>query len=292
MLSFIKKGCAVLLVLLVACMAAKAEVNVQSFDSSIVINEAGVAVYAAKALDSIVDNHPMLVNQHRVLREFRHFYYDDTFDFYIILLLLLAFGAMRFGNPRYFQHLLRAFRSPSLSVQQLKDQLEKAVLPNLAMNLLFAASLGIYIYFAFKVFLPQRYGLYPPSLLISIIIGSLVLLYGAKYAVMMFSGWVFNLKSVVGHYMYNVMLINKVMSIAILPFIILLAFANSTIAIPATIVSLALIGVLLINRYIRSWQVLGQFFQYGKFHFFAYLCASEILPMALLTKLLIRGMYY
>lgn len=289
---FMKKGWPVLFVLLMFGKGAFAKVDVQSFDSSIVIDEVYVEYYASKAVDSMVSNHPFLANQQHVLREFRHIYFDDTFDFYLVLLLLLCFGAMRFINPRYFQYLLRAFRSPSLSVQQLKDQLEKAVLPNLAMNLLFAASAGIYIYFAIKVFSPQRYAQYPPSLLIGIIIGSLVLLYSAKYVVMMFSGWVFNLKSAIGHYMYNVMLINKVMSVALLPFIILLAFADSAIAVPATVVSLALVLALLVNRYMRSWQVLGQFFQYSKFHFFAYLCASEILPMALLTKLLIRGMYY
>lgn len=291
MLTSIKKSLPLIFVFITVCLYATAEVNVLSFDSSIVIDENYVEQYANRGVDSIVSHHPLFSDNH-VLREFRQIYNDGSFDFYLVLTLLLCFGAMRFFNPRYFQYLIRAFRSPSLSIQQLKDQIEKAVLPNLIMNILFASSLGIYIFFAFKVFLPQRYSLYSPSLLIGIIICSLMLLYSAKYIVMIFSGWVFNVKSVVGHYMYNVMLINKVMSIALLPFIVLLAFTSSAIATPAAIVSFVLIAVLLINRYIRSWQVLGQFFQYGKFHFFAYLCASEILPMALLTKLLMHGMYY
>lgn len=271
---------------------ATASVNVQSFDSSIVINEAAIEASVAQGMDSMLRNHPMLSSELKVLREYMHPYDDKTFDFYVLLALLAGFGVMRYANPRYFHYLLRAFRSPSFSTQQLKDQIGTAVLPNLLMNLFFAASAGIYLYFIFKLNMPQRYAIYSPSLIIGIFILSLLLLYLGKHIVMLFSGWVFNVHAVVSHYMYNVFLINKIIAIALLPFTIILAFAGNTLATPAMIVSLFLIGGLLVNRYIRSWQVLGPFFQYGKFHFFAYLCASELLPMALLTKLLIRGIYY
>ena len=49
---------------------------------------------------------------------------------------------------------------------------------------------------------------------------------------------------------------------------------------------------LLINRYTRSWQIFGSFFQYSKFHFFTYLCASEVLPLAVLMKILVQGLQY
>lgn len=286
------KKTSLLLVIALLSLHANAYVNVHSLDSSIVIDEVSIAATAVRNVDSIIKTHPLFANSGHVLREQQHIFYDDTFDFYIVLALILAFGVMRFANPRYFQYLLRAFRSPTFSIQQLKDQLDTAVVPNLLMNVLFAASAGVYCYFAFKLYLPQRYVAYSPSLLVTVLIAGLGLLYAAKYLLMIFSGHVFNARSVAGHYMYNVLLINKIIAIVLLPFIVILAFAGTSIAVPAMILSLFLIGGLLINRYIRSWQVLGSFFQYGKFHFFAYLCASEILPMAVLVKLLIREMYY
>lgn len=272
--------------------AAIAKVNVQSFDSSIVINESYINFQAQNDIDSMMSLHPALSGNIPVTTEFFHLFAADTFDFYIVLSLLLAFGLMRFANPRYFNYLLRAFRSPSFSLQQLKDQIGTAVLPNILMNVFFALSTGIYLFFIFKLNMPQRYAIYSPSLIITALVSGLLVLYGAKYLVMRFSGWVFNARVVASHYMYNVFLINKVISITLLPFTIMLAFASPAISYPAMIVSFFLIAILLINRYMRSWQVLGPFFQYGKFHFFAYLCASEILPMALLTKLLIQGLYY
>lgn len=271
---------------------AVAKVNVLSFDSSIAINPRLLEADAISAVDSIMAGHPMLSGSQYVTREHLRLFYDNTFDFYLVLSLLALFGIMRFANPRYFQYLLRAFRSPSFSSQQLKDQISTSGLANLLMNIFFAASAGVYVYFIFKLNMPQRYAVFRPSLLVAILILSFVGLYGVKYLVMLFSGWVFNVRSVINSYMYNVFLINKVISILLLPFIILLAFAQPTIALPAMIVSLCLVVFMFVNRYIRSWQLLGAFFQYSKFHFFAYLCASELLPMALLTKLLIRGVYY
>ncbi len=271
---------------------ADARVNVQSYDSSIVVNKAAIEAIAVNATDSMVQSHPALQPGVYIAREHLRFFYDNTFDFYMVLALVFGFGLMRFANPRYFQYLLRAFRSPSFGSQQLKDQMGTASVPNLLMNIFFAASGGVYLYYIFKLNMPQRYAIYHPSLLVIILILSLVGLYGAKYAVMRFSGWAFNVRVIISHYMYNVFLINKVIAITLLPFTVLLAFGQPEIAQPAMIVSLFLVALLLVNRYVRSWQVLAPFFQYSKFHFFAYLCASELLPMALLTKLLIREMYY
>lgn len=284
----------IFLLLIAATMylQATARVNVQSYDSSIVIDKAAIEAASVAATDSMIGGHPAFQPGVYVAREHVHVFYDDTFDFYLVLGLVMAFGLMRFANPRYFQYLVRAFRSPSFGSQQLKDQMGTAIVPNMLMNIFFAASGGVYVYYIFKLNMPQRYAIYHPSLLVIILILSLVGLYGAKYAVMRFSGWAFNVRVIISHYMYNVFLINKVIAITLLPFTVLLAFSQPAIAQPTMIVSFFLVALLFINRYFRSWQVLGPFFQYSKFHFFAYLCASELLPMALLTKLLIREMYY
>ncbi len=281
-----------LLLMLLVYIPAAAKVNVLRYDSSVVINAAMAEKAAVQATDSVLRAHPMLEAGRYVTREHRRIFTDKTFDFYLILGLLIMLGVMRFANPRYFQNLFKAFRSPGYGAQQMKEKMGGWMLYNLFMNFFFALSAGVYVYYVFKFYMPQRYAIYSPSLLISVLIISFVGLYGAKYAVLRFSGWAFNVRVIIGHYMYNVFLINKIIAIAVLPFTILLAFAQPELGHPAIIVSLFLVALLFTNRYIRSWQVLGSFFQYSKFHFFTYLCASEILPMAVLAKLLIRGMYY
>ena len=54
------------------------------------------------------------------------------------------------------------------------------------------------------------------------------------------------------------------------------------------LVSFFIVGILFCIRYLRSWSVFGAFFRFSKFHFFLYLCASELLPLAVLVKILTR----
>lgn len=182
--------------------------------------------------------------------------------------------------------------NPTLSNRQLREQLEGATLSNLLTNIFFTISAATYIYYIGVMLTPQQSEMIAPSLLIAMLIVGVMLIYLVKYAMIRFSGWAFRLEGVTDQYLFNVFLVNKITGILLMPFVILLAFISHTYAQPIVIVSFVLIGILFVNRYARSWQVFGSFFQYSKFHFFTYLCASELLPLALLTKLLVSGLLY
>jgi hypothetical protein len=245
----------------------------------------------ARSFDSLLRTHPQLSNKNVIVNIQAERNWDDsTADFYLLMGLVLFLGMIRLLDPKYFQQLWRAFRNPTLSNRQLKDQLESSSLPSLLTNIFFTITMGAYIYYLIKLFIPQRTGDIPASLLVLMLILGMMLIYTVKYAVMRFSGWAFKVEGITEHYVFNVFLINKLIGLLLLPFTILIAFAGPAIAGPAVIVSLIAVGLLLINRYTRSWQVFGSFFQYSKFHFFMYLCASELLPLAVLTKLLVRGL--
>jgi hypothetical protein len=216
---------------------------------------------------------------------------DRTPDFYMLLALCLMLGLIRVSDPRYFIMLWRAFLNPTLSNRQLKEQLQGAGLSNLLMNIFFTMVAGAYIYYIVKIFSPQRAINISTSLLLLLLVAGVMVIYVAKYLVVRFSGWAFRVEDITEHYLFNVFLINKILSIILIPFIIILAFANTVWLQPVIIVSFFVVGVLLINRYVRSWQVFGSFFEYSKFHFFTYLCASELLPLAVLLKLLIGKLF-
>ena len=224
--------------------------------------------------------------------ELPHEMVSKTADFYLLLLLCLMLGIIRFMDTRYFLNLWRAFLNPTLSNRQLKEQLQGSGLPNLLMNVFFTIAGGAYIYYVVRFFTPHNSGVIPPSLLIIMLILGTAIIYLAKYAAVRFSGWAFRVEGITEHYLFNVFLINKVLGVTLIPFIIVLAFADHQWAQQVVVVSFVVSGILLLNRYIRSWQVFGSFFQYSKFHFFMYLCASELLPLAVLMKLLVKGLLF
>ncbi len=281
-------------VLLLLCLGAHAGVvqpakyGITAFPDSIVLQKG-----AALGMDTFLRQHPMMASTYIMSDiELPHVMVSQTADFYLLLFLCLMLGFIRFMDTRYFINLWKAFFNPTLSNRQLKDQLQGSGLPNLLMNVFFTFAGGAYIYYIVRFFTPHTSGVIPPSLLIIMLIGGTGAIYLAKYATVRFSGWAFRVEGITEHYLFNVFLINKVVGVTLIPFIIILAFADHQWAQQVVIISFIVLGILLLNRYIRSWQVFGSFFQYSKFHFFMYLCASELLPLAVLMKLLVKGMMF
>jgi hypothetical protein len=276
---------------LTSAIGGYARVNAANYGAQIVVDSATHAHIVYGRLDSIIDHHPLLSQTTRIVAiEPLRVMNNQTIDFYLLLFMVLGLGVIRYANPRYFQNLWRAFMNPSLTGRQLKDQLEVASFQGLLMNVFFGISAGAYIYYVVRLFLPQASRAVAPAVLLLVLIGGMLAIYLVKYLVMKFSGWAFRLEGITDNYIFNVFLINKIMAVLLVPFSLLLAFGGGDLAGPALVVSFLVVGVLLINRYTRSWQVFGSFFQYSKFHFFTYLCASELLPLALLMKLLVRGL--
>jgi hypothetical protein len=290
---FKKHSFVVLLFIMLLGERSYGKVLPSAFGLDIVPDSTMISRNAILATDSVLKTRNLKAGAHVVMDiEHERPPSDRTADFYLLLSLCLMLGLIRTGDPRYFGNLFKAFRNTTLSNRQLKEQLQGAPISNLLMNIFFTIVGGAYIYYIVRYFTPQRHGSIPPSLLLMMLIAGMMTIYLAKYAAVRFSGWAFRVEGITEHYLFNIFLINKIISIALLPFIILLAFAGPVWTEPVAIVSFILTGILLVNRYTRSWQVFGSFFQYSKFHFFTYLCASELLPLAVLMKLLVRGLLY
>ena len=243
--------------------------------------------------ERFINAHPFMNTNYIISDiELPHAFVGQTADFYLLLFLCIMLGIIRYMDTRYFVNLWLAFWNPTLSNRQLKEQLQGAGIPNFLMNIFFTFSGGAYIYYIVKFFTPNNSGVIPPSLLIIMLVAGTGIIYLAKYAAVRFSGWAFRVEGITEHYLFNVFLINKVLGITLLPFIIVLAFADHEWARQVVFISFLIAGALLLMRYLRSWQVFGTFFQFSKFHFFMYLCASELLPLAVLMKLLYRGLMF
>lgn len=211
---------------------------------------------------------------------------NNTADFYLLSLLCMMLGAIKYLDPRYFALLLGAYRNPGAG-WQWRDMLKAAALPNLGMNIFFAAVAGAYIYYLSGGAGNRMLGVRAP-LVLPLLIGGMLMIYAGKYAVVRFSGWAFRVEGLAEQYLFNIFLVNKITAIVLLPFVILIAFAGNEWTKPLGIVSGAVALGLLSTRYLRSWPIFYTFFHGSKFHFFTYLCASEILPMAVLVKWLLH----
>ncbi|KAA2244705.1 DUF4271 domain-containing protein [Chitinophaga agrisoli] len=212
-------------------------------------------------------------------------YKDLDWLVYLVGGVVMLLGVIRLSYLKYFSDLFRAFLNPTLSQRQLKDQLSQSPFPNFLLNMFFVISVGLYLYL---LMYRQQYIFNADAwLLIPGLIILVALIYGIKFVVLRFCGWLFGNSDLADAYIFILNLINKVLGILLVPFLVILAFCQPEIARAFLYISLFFITLLIGYRYVRAYSVVKQYLSFSKLHFFLYLCAFEVAPVLLLTKVLL-----
>ncbi|MBL0355985.1 MAG: DUF4271 domain-containing protein [Chitinophagaceae bacterium] len=180
--------------------------------------------------------------------------------------------------------MFRVFFNTSLRQSQLTDQLLQAKQVSLFFNILFAVTAGLYIYFLLVHFNWIDTGISLTTAGICIV--SVAILYFFKYLTLRFTGWLTGYNSAVNTYLFIIFLINKILGILLIPFVIVIAFGASFLQYPAILVSLLLIGLMLLLRFLRSYGLLRKDIKVSRFHFFLYIAGIEVVPLLLIYKAL------
>lgn len=211
--------------------------------------------------------------------------YSQDWLVYLVAGVLLLLGIIRSSYLKYFNDMFRAFFNPTLSQRQLKDQLSQSPFPNFLLNFFFVISLGLYLYL-----LMYRLD-YPTGAIAWMLIPGLMLLVGiiylVKFVVLRFCGWLFGNEELIDAYVFILYLINKVLGILLAPFLVVLAFGSPEMASICLYISIFFIVLLVVYRYVRSYSLVRQYLSFSKLHFFLYLCAFEVVPVLIITKVLL-----
>lgn len=207
---------------------------------------------------------------------------DDLF--YLLAGLVFYLACIKLMFYRYYDNLFRLFFQPSFRQKQTREQLMQSNFPSLLLNLFFILSAGTYV-----ALLVNHYQVISLSFLNVFLycIAGLAVLYASKYLLISFSGWVFNVKEAASTYIFAVYLVNKILGIFLVPFIFLLAFASQQIIEISTTISILLIILIFLYRYIISYNPVRREVKVSPLHFTIYILAFEILPLLFIYKSLI-----
>jgi len=209
----------------------------------------------------------------------------DAF-FYITIALLIYFALVRNSFSRYTKDLAGIFFRTSVKQRQIKEQLMQAPLPSLLLNILFFLSGGLFINLIIRYLgLGENFNFW---LLLLYCIAGLALVYIIKFITLKICGWLFRLTDAIDIYTFIVFTANKIIGMALLPFLILLSFSDGVVQQTAFIISLLLVGALFIYRYFLSYLSVNRQIKINFFHFFLYLLAFEIVPLLLINKVLLQ----
>jgi hypothetical protein len=206
--------------------------------------------------------------------------------FYSTIALLIFFALVRNNFSRYAGDLFALFFRTTIKQRQLKEQLMQAALPSLLMNVLFFISGALFINL-----LLVHYGLgrsYPFWILFPYAIVGLAIIYLLKFITLKICGWLFHMTDVTDSYTFVVFTTNKIIGIALLPFIILLAFTTGPFQQGIFTLSITVVVALFLYRFYLSFATIERQLKISFFHFLLYLIGFEIIPLLLINKLLFR----
>lgn len=217
--------------------------------------------------------------------EFSRAHTDYNFEFLLFIILLLIPGVFRLTNPSYFRNTFIAFKNPNLSARHLSDQLSQNSLASLIMNAYFCLVMAAFIILLLKKFNIQHH-LYFQNHWVLLILASIAIavIYIFKAGFLKLISLVFGLEEPIEAYIFNISLLNKILAYVMLPVLAVLSFGSASWLYPAAILGICTIAIFLIQRYIRSIGSFNSLINFSKFHFFLYLCASEIIPLLILFK--------
>ena len=205
--------------------------------------------------------------------------------FYTMMGLLLVFALLKQGFGKYFNDLFRVFFRTTMKTRQIREQLMQTQFPSLIFNMFFVASAGLYIDFMlhyFKITPINNFWL----LYVYCCLGLAVIYFG-KFIGLKVIGWLLNMQKAADGYIFIVFIINKVIGIFLIPFLMLIAFANEPVYSISLVLSWVVIGALLLYRFILGFATIRNEVRFNLFHFFLYLVAFEIVPLLLIYKLLL-----
>lgn len=206
---------------------------------------------------------------------------NKDYLFYLLLGVVLIVAFIKVSFPKYFTDIFKILYQSTYKQKQTRDQLLQDSLPSLFMNISFFICTGVFI-----TLLVQHFNLLQINFWIILLYctGLLVAIYFIKYIFLLFSGWVFNMQQIIGSYTFIIFLINKMIGVILIPILFVLAFSLPKIATTSITVALVLIGVLFLYRYWLGYKAIRNTVKISAIHFFLYLCAFEVLPIALLYK--------
>lgn len=211
---------------------------------------------------------------------------DHTYlFFYLFAGIFLLLGILKSVFSKYFDTLFRVFFNTSLRQSQLTDQLVQNKLASLLFNLFFVISAGIYLYLI--ILYPHWQESENPWYPILLFILLLAFIYLVKFLALKFIGWATHTSAETNIYIFVVFLINKIAGVSLLAFSVIICFADTEIAQVTGIVSLILVGLLFLVRYVRAYSLLKQRLHLNLLHFLAYVLSLELLPVLLVYKTIV-----
>ncbi len=210
---------------------------------------------------------------------------SNAFVFGLILGMLALLSAAVSLNRYVLRHIYRAFINESDFRQALKDKASLGWTPFLILYFFFFVSAGIFLYLLLNHFGLTGSALYKGQWVALCILG-VAAVFSLKHLVVAYTGFVFPVGKESSSYHFLIVVFGIILGLVLVPVNIFLAFVPADAGKLLIWLGLALTGGLYIFRTFRALMIASRFLTFHKLHFLLYLCAVELGPLMIVTKLI------
>lgn len=264
-----------------SCVAQPVIIKVQDSTS----NNIADSIFEQKSYLTDLNHHPFLIEfktPKNAVRSIPRNTTNKTVPFLIAILLLFVISFLIRIFPKYISNLFSIFSFNS-SKKQHKEQLENDGRASLGFYILYIFSLSFILFNAILHFgkISSHYSGFSTFLVSFLLIAGALLL---KNGFVWFFAWVFQRQSDAKNYAFNNAIINEFGGMILFPLSILVLLTNGQFRTGLLIIAIVVMLVLWLYKYVRNLKNMINLFRIDFVHFLLYLCAFELVPLAVLYK--------
>lgn len=208
----------------------------------------------------------------------------EDWMFLIFVLVLAGIAWLRYNDPRRTQHLLQSAFNIRMLRQTLREEMSFSNATSLTLSTLALMGMSLFLYVGKKMI-----GIETISGNGLLLFGKIVLLVFVIYTIKLLGIRVIQIMADgdfgLDEYIFNIYLFNQIAGIAVLPLMALAVYGGLKTALIITAIGALVISSLLLVRLGRG-IINALRLHVRPFYIVLYLCALEILPFALLIKVI------
>jgi hypothetical protein len=203
----------------------------------------------------------------------------------LLLFVLVYLTWIRFTYPKEFSENIIILTNINLAQQMFRDREFSLNIFMLLLFINFAIVAGILLHL-----ITENFGLQlpfsPPIYNIGLCIFLIVAVYVLKGIFYRTISAIFDISTGIRFFRYNTLVIYHMLGIALLPFVMLTAFAESPFREWAFFAALLLCALAFLIRFFKGLVIAEEFLRFRFLYFLLYICALEIAPVLIACKLL------
>lgn len=200
----------------------------------------------------------------------------------ILLMLTLLMTLFR----SFFRKAYDAFITDTMMNQVYRDRESVGALPFLILYSFFFVNGGLFIYFLAKNYNASLTGSHFQQWFYYTLM--LVGLFLLKHLLLNIISYIFPIGKEVRLYNFLIMIFGIIIGLILAPINILLAYGPESIFSTLILLTIGILGLVYLFRYIRSFFIANRFLFFHRFHFLLYICTVEIAPVMVLVKLILN----